>query len=208
MFTRGCDKINYYQMKIGVLGGSFNPPHLGHLIVSQQLIDFGFVDQVWLMPCYAHVWHKKLAPVKNRLTMCRFLANKKIKVSTLEIDQKKPMSTITTLKLLEKKYPKQQFFWLIGQKSLKELPQWNHYQELIKNYKFLILPQNSKKLKIENCLPSRQAGKLKIISHPLWATSNLSSSVVRKRIKKGLSLKGFVPEKVAAYIKKHRLYQS
>lgn len=194
-------------MKIGILGGSFNPPHFGHLLASQQLVDFGFVDQIWLMPCFAHVWEKKLAPIKDRLQMCRFLENEKIKVSTFEIEQGRAIPTIETLELLEKKYLQHQFFWLIGQKSLQELSKWQEYKKLLKNYKFLVIPQNNNKLKIENCLPASLVGKLEIINHPLWITSNLSSSVIRQRVKKGLSLRGFVPDHIAEYIKKHGLYQ-
>ena len=167
-------------MQIGVLGGSFDPPHIGHLLSAQQLVDFGFCGQVWLMPCFAHVWEKKLSPVKHRLRMTRFLENKKIKVSTLEIEQKKALPTIETLRLLKRRYPQHHFCWVIGGKSLLELPKWRDYEELIKNYYFLIVPEEG----------------------------GISSSIIRERVKKGLSIKGFVPEEVEAYIKKHGLYKN
>lgn len=165
-------------MQIGIFGGSFDPPHFGHLLSAQQLVDFGFCDQVWLMPCFAHVWGKRLSSVKHRSAMTKLLENKKIKVSTLEIEQKRAMPTIETLKILEKKYPKHNFFWVIGEKTLEELPKWKDYRKLIKNYNFLIVPE----------------------------VEDISSSMIRERVKKGLSIKGLVPEKVRRYIERNKLY--
>lgn len=166
-------------MQIGVLGGSFDPPHIGHLLSVLQLLSFGYVKAVWLMPCFAHVWRKKLSSVKHRLAMVKFLENKNIRVSTIEIEQKRAVPTIETLKILEKEYPLHQFFWIISEKTLDELPKWQDYEKLIKNYDFLIVPE----------------------------VEGVSSSMIRERVKKGLSIRGLVPEKVAAYIKKHGLYQ-
>lgn len=166
-------------MRIGVFGGSFDPAHLGHLRSCQQLVDSRLVDQVWLMPCYAHVWRKKLAPVKDRLTMTKFLENKKIKVSTLEIEQKRAVYTIDTLKLLSSKYPQHRFVWIISSKSLQDLPKWGDYQKLMKKHYFLVVPE----------------------------IVDVSSSIVRERVKKGLSIKGLVPEKVKEYIEKNKLYR-
>ncbi len=166
-------------MQIGVFGGSFDPPHLGHLLSALQLISFSYCGQVWFMPCFAHVWGKKLSPVKHRLAMTKLLGNKDIKVSALEIEQKRAMPTIETFKIFKKRYPQHQFFWVIGEKTLEELPKWKDYRKLIKNYNFLIVPE----------------------------VEDISSSIIRERVKKGLSIKGLVPEKVEAYIKRNKLYR-
>lgn len=187
-------------MQIAVFGGSFDPPHWGHFISSQQLIDFGFADEVWLMPCYAHVWGKKISSVEHRLAMTRLLESRKIKVSTLEIEAERALYTIETLEVLKRQFPKERFFWVIGEKNLAELPKWKDYQKLIKNYQFLVLPQESRWL----TLPS---ANFIFISHPLWVRSNLSSSIVRERVKQGLSLEGFIPEKVRRYVVKNKLYR-
>ena len=164
-------------MQIGIFGGSFNPPHLGHLRAAQNLLANGRIDEVWLMPCYAHVWQKKLALPKHRLAMTRFLENKKIKVSALETEQKKPVYTIETLKLLSSRYPQHCFFWIIGAKSLAELAKWEKPDEVKKQ--LIIVPE----------IPG------------------VSSTIIRNRIKKGASIKNLVPAKAAEYIKKHGLYQ-
>ena len=167
-------------MQIGIFGGSFDPPHLGHLRSAQRLLGHKSVDQAWLMPCYSHVWEKKLSPVKHRLAMTKLLENKNIKVSTIEIEQKRPVPTIETLRILRKKYPNDRFFWVIGEKSLPELPKWKDYEKLISNNDLLVVAE----------------------------IKGISSSIIRQRVKKNLSLKGFVSKKVAEYIKNNGLYKN
>ena len=75
-------------MKIGILGGSFDPPHKGHIIIANRLLKLRQFDQIWLMPCYHHPFNKKLSPSQTRLEMIKFLENDKVKVSDLEINQK------------------------------------------------------------------------------------------------------------------------
>jgi len=164
-------------MRIGIFGGSFDPPHRGHLKAVQNLLVLGKIDEIWFMPCYVHVWDKKLAPARHRLAMTRLLKNQKIKVSVLEIEQKKPVYTIETLKLLNSCYHQHQFFWIIGEKNLSELVKWKEAEKVKKQ--LLIVPE----------IPG------------------ICSSLIRQRIKQGKSIKNLVPAKVAAYIKKHGLYK-
>ena len=166
-------------MQIGVFFGSFDPPHLGHLRSAQHLVNSGSCDQVWLMPCFSHVWRKKLASPNHRLAMAKLLENKNIKVSDLEIKAKKALYTIETLEILKKKYSQHQFSLVIGEKSLKELPKWKEHQKLIKDYHLLVVPE----------IPG------------------ISSSIIRKRVKRGLSIRDLVPEKVRRYIERNKLYK-
>lgn len=128
-------------MQIGVFFGSFDPPHLGHLCSAQQLVKSGGCDQIWLMPCFAHVWQKKLVSSKHRLAMLKFLADKKIKISDLEIKAKRALYTIETLAILKKKYPQHRFSLVIGEKSLKELVKWKDHQKLKRDYPLLVAPE-------------------------------------------------------------------
>src|SRR3989344_8244194 len=105
-------------MKIAVLGGSFNPPHYGHLMVASEVLKRGF-DEVWLMPCFKHAEEKPEIPAKHRLAMTRIavktLQNKRIKASGLEIRfLKKTNYTADTVKLLKKRFPNDEFAWVFG----------------------------------------------------------------------------------------------
>ena len=75
-------------MRIALLGGSFNPPHIGHVWMARQVLDFCGVDEVWLLPNYDQSPSKDVAPVEHRLAMTRLLEGDKIRVSTIEVDNK------------------------------------------------------------------------------------------------------------------------
>ena len=163
-------------MQVGIFGGSFDPPHLGHLKAAQDLLASGKVNEIWFMPCYAHVWDKKLAPARHRLAMLKLLTRPQLKLSTFEVAKKRPIYTIETLKLLNFRYPQHHFFWIIGEKNLSELVKWKEPEKVKKQL-------------------------LVVLEIP-----GICSSLIRQRIKQGKSIKDLVPEKVAAYIKKHGLY--
>ena len=112
--------------------------------------------------------------------MTRLLEEPKIKVSLLEIKQKRAVYTIETLEMLKKYYPQHQFFWIVGEKDVSDLPKWKDYEKLKKEQQFLIVPQ----------------------------IVDVSSSLVREWVRKGLSIENLVPEKVAEYIEKHGLYKN
>src|SRR5581483_6286412 len=106
-------------MKIAILGGSFDPPHLGHILIARQVIERANMDEVWLMPNYntsAHhaVFQKKLSPVADRLAMATLLEQKKIKASDFEIENNQKSLAIVTLTLLSKQYPEHTFYWITG----------------------------------------------------------------------------------------------
>src|SRR3989338_4780717 len=105
-------------MKIAVLGGSFNPPHYGHLMVASEVLKRGF-DEVWLMPCFKHAEEKPEIPAKHRLAMARIavktLKNKRIKASGLEIRfLRKKNYTADTAWFLKKRFPRHEFSWIFG----------------------------------------------------------------------------------------------
>ena len=209
-------------MKIGIFGGSFNPIHNGHILIARQLLDLKVIDQVWLLPCYSHVWNKDLAPAEHRVKMIELalkdfskakifgaaeqfsarsgspppqagrdastakcdanqniFANQKIFLSKLEIEQGKPMYAIDTVKLLLKKYPKDNFFWIIGSDNFKTLNKWKSYEELLDLIPFIIVPRTK---------------------------DNYSSTIIREKVKNGLSIKGLVPHSVNKYIFDKKLY--
>ena len=121
-------------MKIAVLGGQFNPPHLGHIIMAQQVLEFTDSEQVWLAPCYQHTFDKKMASVKHRATMTKMICNKNIKFCDQEIKNKLSGDTIKLMDLLVKKYPQHEFSFIIGSDNLPDFKKWGHWEKLIKKY--------------------------------------------------------------------------
>jgi len=196
-------------MHITLFGGSFNPSHIGHQIVLAQAFDLipplsanRRIDQIWLLPDYHHAFDKNqnLAPAKHRLAMTKLLENHKIKTNTCTFDQKMPGNTIFHINYLKKTHPKHQFSFLMGSDNLKTFHKWPEYKKLLKLMPFYIYPRAGFPFKplYQNMTP---------LTHPLQVITNISSTKVRNRLQKGLTVKHLIPLKVSEYIEKHQLYQ-
>lgn len=187
-------------MTIGILGGSFDPPHLGHILIAQQVLEFTDVEHVWLMPCFAHTFAKSLSSVSDRLAMTKLLKIKSASVSTLEIDHKLDGNTINLLPVLKKNYPDDSFAFIIGSDQLPMFTGWGHWEKLLKELSFLVVPR-------AGYLFKPLYGEMQTLSHPLFVSTNISSTIVRDRVRQGFSVDHLVPEEIVGYIKKHNLYQ-
>jgi nicotinate-nucleotide adenylyltransferase len=187
-------------MKIGILGGSFDPPHFGHLLVARQTLEIMNLDEVWLMPYFAHNWDSTVSPATDRLAMANLIVEPKIKVSDEEINFNQKSYTIDTIRRLKNKYS-HDFYWIVGTDILAEFNRWKDPDDLQKEVKFLVFQRNG--YQMPQLLPSAFE---KVVS-PDLVSSNISSTIVRNRLVKGLSVVGLIPEAVLVYIKKHHLYE-
>ncbi len=186
-------------MKIGILGGSFDPPHLGHILVARQTLEIMKLDQVWLMPYFAHSWDSTFSSADNRLSMTKLTEEKKIIVSEEEISSKTKSYTIDTVRRLKQKFS-HTFFWIIGSDELKDFKRWKDYQQLTKEITFLVFPRNGYPL------PDISSQGFSQVWSPDLVTSNISSTIVRSRLMKELSVAELISEPVLSYITKHKLY--
>ena len=193
-------------MKIAILGGAFNPPHLGHSIIARQVLEFTDISQVWLAPCWRHTFQKELAPSQHRLSMTQFLANGHVSVSDIEIKNQLPGDTIETLELAEKLAPGDQFSFIIGSDNLVSFKKWTSWEDLITRWKFWIFPRPGFDYHLEQYGLENPKYKFQLIQHPLLATSDISSTLIRNRLKAGYPIDYLLPEKVREYINKHKLY--
>lgn len=128
-------------MKIAILGGSFDPPHIGHFLIAQQVKDFLKMDQVWLMPNYSHAFGKTQTLHTHRLKMTSFLKSNKIEVSDIEIKKQGISYTADTLYNLTNKYPRYELFWILGSDQLESFQKYNNWQEIVNNYKLIVFPR-------------------------------------------------------------------
>lgn len=198
-------------MQIGVLGGSFDPPHFGHLSVARQLLINHVVDEVWLVPCFSHAFEKKLASASDRLAMVKFLEEKNIKVSDFEINQPKTSYTIDTMDAFKKMYPGDDFFWILGSDQISVFPRYKNWQEIVRKHNLIIFPRESSHEKIISDVKT----DMKLIGIPQtilvlnpkeYKINNVSSTEIRERVKRGKSISGLVPKSVEEYILKNKLY--
>jgi nicotinate-nucleotide adenylyltransferase len=192
-------------MKIGILGGSFDPPQNAHRLVADQALSLGYVDRVWLLVNYGHKYfgiedHKKTASANDRMAMTRFLETDGIQVSTIEIDHQTSGQTIEMVQFLPEDY---EFFFLIGSDCLPDLPKWKNYEILLQKMHFLVCPRAGYPIIKEYLHPGIQ-----VMDHEdRLVVTNLSSSMVRDRVARGEPIDDLVHPKVKQYIDEHGLYR-
>lgn len=185
-------------MKIGLFGGVFNPPHFGHLMIAQQVLDYTDIEETWFLPNYGQNPPKAgVASVKDRLAMTKLLTLPKTIVSTIEIDNALSGYTIDLLPFLPKQHT---YTFIMGSDWLPGFTKWVRWEELLTKLPFLVFPRNDH--------PAAPLYKnMTLLAHPDLITSNISSTKVRARIAAGLPIDQFVPGPIVTYIKEHGLYK-
>ena len=176
--------------RVGVLGGSFNPPHLGHLlaaIYAQKVFD---LDEIWFLPTHRHAFRKGLAPFRDRLKMCKLLLKNlgpRFSTSTIENDIASDGKMLKTLQALQRKYRRNKFLLIVGSDILKETRRWYRFPEIKKRFGVLVVPRGRRK----------KGG---------YSIPNISSSEIRNRFRRGQSLEGLLSADVAAYANRKKIY--
>jgi len=198
-------------MKIAILGGSFDPPHKGHIAIARYLLKFNNFNQVWLMPCYSHPFVKNLSAPSKRLAMTKYLENDNIKVSDFEIGKKTISYSINALKYLTNKYPKNKFSWVIGEDQVKDFTKWKGWKEIINKFNLIIIPRSNFKTAekgLENIVKQSVSSKnIILIDREKFSPIHISSTLIRKKIKEKIPISDFVPKKIEKYITERNLYQ-
>ncbi len=197
--------------KIGLLGGTFDPPHLAHLVLAQSALDDLKLDEIWFIPAFLppHKQGEKVSPFQHRLSMLRLAVrgNRRFKVLTIEKEKGGLSYTVETLPLLRRKHPNTHFFLLLGSDNLAELSNWKEPEKVFSMAQpvFARRPQtdSSTALGTREKVPAwlEQAVWL---SNPLL---EISASDLRRRIRAGRSIRYLVPEGVERYIRKKGLYR-
>ncbi|MDP2637683.1 MAG: nicotinate (nicotinamide) nucleotide adenylyltransferase [Candidatus Levybacteria bacterium] len=198
-------------MRIAILGGSFDPPHRGHVLIAKRLIKLLNFDEVWFMLCSEHPFNEKLSPQNSRFEMAKYLENKSIKISDFELNKKGTSYTVDTLSALSKMFYKNQFFWIIGSDQVRNFTKWKNWQEIIKKFKLIIVPRshigevqvNLKEYILKKISRSRN---IIVVDKKKFPLICISSTNIRKNIKEGKSILNMVSKKIENYIIKHKLY--
>lgn len=187
-------------MKIGILGGTFNPIHLGHLILAEQVRQKLDLDKVIFVPSFLppHKDSSVILDARARFAMVKLAINKNkfFEISDIEIKRKEKSYTIVTLKELQSQYPGSELFFIIGSDIIKELAQWQDIKEVERMAKFVIATRPGYPLEgiPEDILPVQ------------IQALDISAYEIRERIKQNISIRYLVPESVRKYIIKRRLY--
>jgi nicotinate-nucleotide adenylyltransferase len=191
--------------KIGILGGTFDPPHLGHLVLAQELAEELRLDKVIFIPSAVppHKAVSEVSSVEHRFEMTKraISGSKFFLVSDIELKRKGPSYTIDTIKELKKIHSQSELFFLTGSDILDEILSWKDPQEIYRLIKIVIGLRPG----FDKIDPANQfAHKSQIIE---ITSLDISSTLIRDKTRKGKSIKYLVPPKVLDYIKHNRLYQ-
>ncbi|MDT0553729.1 nicotinate (nicotinamide) nucleotide adenylyltransferase [Urechidicola vernalis] len=193
-------------MKVGLFFGSFNPIHIGHLIIANHFVEHSDLDQVWFVVT-PHNPHKKksslLADI-HRLSMVKIAVEDypNLKASNIEFGLPQPNYTVNTLAHLTEKYPTHQFSMIMGEDNLNGLHKWKNYEILLENYSILIYPRVSKKLETSELISHHNIEK---IEAPII---EISATLIRNSIKNNKNFKPLVPVAVWNFIDEMNFYKN
>jgi len=190
-------------MKIGLFFGSFNPVHIGHLILANTMVEYADLDQLWFVVSPQNPFKKKrnLLHEFDRLYMVRqaIADNTKFNATDIEFHMPKPSYTIDTLTYLSEKYPQHHFKVVVGQDNLHSFHKWKNHQNILTQYGLLVYPRPSAK-----ATDLLQHPNVQLIDAP---QVEISATFIRNAIRAGKPIKYLVPEEVEAYIKMKGFYK-
>lgn len=191
-------------MKIGILGGSFNPIHTGHAILANYITQHTDIEQLWLMVSPQNPLKYNLAQSYDvhRLAMAELVARKcdNVITSGFEFTLPRPSYTIDTLRALKEKFPQHEFVLIIGADNWNVFNRWKNHDEILKSHKIMIYPRQGFDIDI----PVELAGSVTKLSSPII---ELSSTYIREQLKNNMNMNFYLPQDVYKYILEHKLYR-
>ena len=192
-------------MKIGLYFGTFNPIHIGHLIIANHMAEYYDLDQICMVVTPHNPLKKKstLLDDSHRLQMVHLATEDfpKIKPSDIEFKLSQPNYTINTLAHLQEKYPNYEFSLIMGEDNLKSLHKWKNYEVILEHHQIYVYPRISEEP--EN-LELKNHPKIHLIDAPVV---EISSTFIRENIKKGKNVQPLLPNKVWEYIDHNNFYK-
>lgn len=197
--------------KIGLFFGTFNPIHVGHLIIANYIVSSSELDEVWFVVT-PHNPHKKKANLladHHRLAMVKEAIdnNNNLRASDIEFGLPQPNYTTDTLAHLREKYPDKDFALIMGEDNLRSFHKWKNYEDILNHHPVIVYPRPhviNEDPTAEAIQELKQHGKIILCNAP---TMNLSATFIRDAIRNGLDVKYMLTEKVFKYVDEMNFYK-
>lgn len=193
-------------MKIGIFGGSFNPPHKMHYQIGKECMNQGYLDRVIYVPTGNHYKYKNnLLCDQLRYEMLSLLiaGETRMEVSDFELKDH-VVYTYETLEYMKKKYPNDEIYFICGVDNLSYLDTWKNGQSILENTKLLVIKRDTHNIEPILKKLRKYRNHIVVVNIPL---NNISSTIIREKLKKQEDVGDYLPKKIESYIKKHHLYQ-
>lgn len=188
------------MIKTGLFFGSFNPVHIGHLMIANYFHSFTDLDELWMIVTPQNPWKtgQKLIPIQHRVNMLKIatISSDWLKVSDFEKNMKQPSYTFESLAHLRETYPDRKFVLLVGGDNSIKFHHWKRYKEILQHHEVWGFPRNDEPL--ENLL-----SELKVLKAP---QIEISSKFIRESLLQNKNMKYFLPNGVYEYIEENQLY--
>lgn len=202
------------NLKIGLYFGTFNPIHIGHLIIANHLAEFSDLDEIWFVvtPHNPHKVKKSLLEDYHRLAMVEIALEpyQKLKGSNIEFKLPQPNYTVNTLAYLEEKYPKHEFCLIMGEDNLKSLHKWKNYEVILERFPIYVYPRmaegevDSQFFTVNDDGIRKYHPHISLVSAPIM---ELSSTFIREAIKNKKDIRPMLPEGVWKYLDNMNFYK-
>lgn len=200
------------MQRIGVLGGTFDPPHIGHLILAEYTMEALHLERVLFVPAGEQPFKPSTRSVVNhRLEMLKLVIadNPKFTISRVDLDRPGPHYTADMLPLIQRDYPDAQLWFIMGGDNLRDLPKWKHAEGIYRQSRLAVMRRSDEDISADmhDDILQGLSDKVDMIDTPLLSIW-LSSTHVVERLQEGKSVRYLVPDIVLDYIKEHNLYTS
>ena len=197
------------KMKIGLYFGTFNPIHIGHLIIANHMAEYAGLDQVWMVVTPHNPLKKKstLLDDYHRLQMVHLATEDfpKIRPSDIEFKLSQPNYTVNTLVHLQEKFPDYDFSLIMGEDNLRSLHKWKNYEAILAHHEIYVYPRLEDKGKTDaEDSQFKNHPKIHMIDAPVV---EISSTFIRSNIKKGKNVQPLLPLKVWEFIDHNNFYK-
>lgn len=192
-------------MKVGLFFGTFNPIHIGHLIIANYMVEFSDLEEVWFVITPQSPFKQKASMLSNnhRLAIANIAIEnyQKLKTTDIEFKLSQPNFTINTLAYIEEKFPNNQFCLIMGEDNLKGFHKWKNYETILQNYELYVYPRISDG-KEEHQFSNHQ--KVQKVTAPIV---QISSTFIRKAIQVNKDISTMLPANVWKYIDEMNFYK-